>query len=85
MKFAPWKLPIRLIFAGTVHRSQGMTLDRAVVDLRALFWEHDQLYVALSRMRDPRNLCVLLPDPKHEMSETSPDDVDLGILVDPDS
>jgi ATP-dependent exoDNAse (exonuclease V) alpha subunit len=50
-----------LIYAGTVHRSQGMTLDRAVVDLRRDFWEHGQLYVALSRITDPRNLCILLP------------------------
>jgi hypothetical protein len=84
MKFAWWQLPIRLIFAGTVHRSQGVTLDSAVVDLRGLFWEYGQFYVALSRVRDPRNLCVLLPNPKHEMSETSPDDVDLGIIVDPE-
>jgi hypothetical protein len=61
-----------------------MTLDRAAVDLRARFWEHGQLYVALSLVREPLNLCVLLLDPKQATSETDPDDVELGIIVDPE-
>jgi hypothetical protein len=61
MRFKRWQLPLRLMFAGTVHRSQGMTLGRVVVDCRSNFWEHGQLYVALSRVRDPRDLCILLP------------------------
>jgi hypothetical protein len=52
----------RLIYAVTVHRSQGMTLNRAVVVLKVPFSEQGQLYVALSRVTDPRNLCLLLPD-----------------------
>jgi hypothetical protein len=39
-----------------------MTLDRVVIDMRAHMWEHGQLYVALSRVTDPKNLLVLLPD-----------------------
>jgi hypothetical protein len=61
MKFQRWQIPVRLVFAGTVHRSQGMTLSRAVVDYRSQFWEHGQLYVALSRVRQPEDLCLLLP------------------------
>jgi hypothetical protein len=38
-----------------------MTLARVVIDCRSRFWEHGQLYVALSRVTDPRNICVLLP------------------------
>jgi hypothetical protein len=30
-----------------MHKSQGMTLDRVVIDMRSKFWEHGQLYVAL--------------------------------------
>jgi hypothetical protein len=35
MRFKWWQVPLRLIFPGTVHRSQGMTLDGAVVDCRS--------------------------------------------------
>jgi hypothetical protein len=52
---------LRLIYASTVHLSQGITLNHAVVDLRALFWEHGQLYVTLSRVTHPRHFCILLP------------------------
>jgi hypothetical protein len=37
MKFGGRQLLLRLIFAGTVHRSQGMTLQRAVIDCRMKF------------------------------------------------
>jgi hypothetical protein len=60
MKFQRWQIPLKLVFAGTVHRAQGTTLSRSVVDCRSNFWEHGQLYVALSRVRDPHNLCILL-------------------------
>jgi hypothetical protein len=62
LKFVRWQIPLRLVFAGTVHRSQEMTLGRAVVDLRTHYWEHGQLYVALSRVRSPVDLCILLPE-----------------------
>jgi hypothetical protein len=61
IKFARWQLPVWLIYAGTVPGSQGMTLAITVIDLRTNFWEHGQLYVALSRVTDLGNLCFLLP------------------------
>jgi hypothetical protein len=70
MKFARWQVPLRLIFAGTVHRSQGMTLHKAVIDLRTEFCEHGQLYVALSRVRNSENLCVLLHESSDQTSST---------------
>lgn len=64
--FTRHQIPLKPIFAGTIHKSQGLTLDRVVVDMRSKFWEHGQLYVALSRIRNPCNLCILLPENKED-------------------
>lgn len=44
------QMPLRLAWAMTVHKSQGMSLDAAFVDLRSAFVD-GQGYVALSRLR----------------------------------
>ena len=49
--------PLSLAYAATIHKAQGMTLDRLVVNLNAL-WEPGQAYVALSRVMDPSQLRV---------------------------
>jgi hypothetical protein len=42
--------PIRLAWAITIHKSQGLTFDRAIIDAGNAF-AHGQTYVALSRCR----------------------------------
>ena len=49
------QIPLRLAWAITVHKSQGMTLDAARIDLRKAFVE-GMGYVALSRVKNVDNL-----------------------------
>lgn len=49
--------PLRLAYASTVHKSQGLTLDRVQIDFRdAFFASPSMLYVALSRAREAQGL-----------------------------
>ena len=80
------QIPLRLAWAITVHKSQGMTLDSALIDLRKAFTP-GMGYVALSRVRSVDQLylkginqmALTMSEDAHDIDallrQTSADDV----------
>jgi ATP-dependent DNA helicase PIF1 len=66
------QVPLKLAYAMTIHKSQGMSLSRVHVDLGRGTFASGQLYVALSRCRSlaglslqrPLNPCDVILDPE---------------------
>jgi ATP-dependent exoDNAse (exonuclease V) alpha subunit len=51
------QFPIKLAYAITIHKSQGMSIDSLVCNIDNIF-EKSQFYVAISRAKNPKNLLL---------------------------
>ncbi len=59
------QFPIIPAYAITINKSQGQTFDHVGIDLKTAVFSHGQLYVALSRSRNPQQVKVRIqPNPQ---------------------
>ena len=61
------QLPMRLAWAVTIHKSQGKTFDRVIVDTGRGMFAHGQAYVALSRCRTLEGMVLRKPFKKNNL------------------
>lgn len=55
------QIPLRLSWAVTIHKSQGKTFDRVILDIGRGMFAHGQAYVALSRCRTLEGMVLKKP------------------------
>mgnify|MGYP001559844155 FL=1 len=54
--------PIKLAYALSIHKAQGLTFDEVTIDLTRPCFAKGQLYVALSRVTSPEGLRIIISD-----------------------
>ena len=58
--FTIYQYPIKLAFAITIHKSQGMSIEDLIIETNEIF-APSQFYVALSRSSNPQRLNLIAP------------------------
>lgn len=61
------QFPIKLAWAVTIHKSQGLTFDNVIVDVGAGAFVNGQMYTALSRCRTLKGITLKRPVKKDDM------------------
>ena len=59
IQFERYQFPIVLAWAVTIHKVQGLSLDRAVIDLGSSIFAHGQAYVAVSRVKTEEGVLLV--------------------------
>ena len=70
------QIPLRTAWAITIHKSQGLTFDHAIINAGRAF-SHGQVYVALSRCRTLEGMVLATPI-THDLITTDPDVVEFN-------
>ena len=65
------KLPLKLVWAVTIHKSQGLTLDKVVIDVGKREFATGLTFVACSRVRQLQDLLFTPPFPYQRLSSLS--------------
>ena len=70
------QFPLRLAYAITYNKSQSQTLVKVLLDITSPPFSHGQLYVALSRVRDCRNINIYLTN-----EQITPSPYDSNVMI----
>ena len=61
------QFPLQLGYAMTIHKSQGKTLSKVIIDISRGAFAHGQTYVALSRTRTANDMHIVKPLTVHDV------------------